>query len=43
MGYPWAENAKKFIAMGCQLIEFGHDVTILQNVWKKTLAEVRSK
>ena len=41
VGYPWAENARKYIEMGCQLIEFGHDVTILQNIWKKTLAEVR--
>jgi 2-keto-3-deoxy-L-rhamnonate aldolase RhmA len=43
VGYPWAENAQKFIEMGCQLIEFGHDVSILQNIWKKTLADVRGK
>jgi 2-keto-3-deoxy-L-rhamnonate aldolase RhmA len=43
VGFPWVENARKFIEMGCQLIEFGHDVTILQNIWKRTLAEVRGK
>ena len=40
VGSPWAENAKKFIDLGCQMIELGHDVTILQSVWKKTLADI---
>jgi hypothetical protein len=39
--YPLAENAKKSSEMGCQFIEFGHDVSSLQNIWEKTLADVR--
>ncbi len=41
VGLPYEENARKFIEMGCQIIELDHDVTILKNVWKTTLAELR--
>ncbi|MCX5906182.1 MAG: aldolase/citrate lyase family protein [Deltaproteobacteria bacterium] len=40
VGFPWAENAKKYIDLGCRLIELGHDVTILQSMWKRTLSEI---
>jgi 4-hydroxy-2-oxoheptanedioate aldolase len=39
--YPWAENAKKFIEMGCRLIEIGHDVTILTSMWRMLGEEIR--
>jgi 4-hydroxy-2-oxoheptanedioate aldolase len=35
VGYPWVENAKKFIDMGCHMIELGHDVTILGSIWER--------
>ena len=35
VGFPWVKNAKKFIEMGCQLIEIGHDITLLSSMWKK--------
>jgi len=34
VGFPWAENAKKYVDMGCHMIELGHDVTILRTIWK---------
>jgi len=30
VGYPRLENARKFMEMGCHMIEIGHDVTILR-------------
>jgi 4-hydroxy-2-oxoheptanedioate aldolase len=41
VGYPWVENAKKFIKMGCKLIEIGHDVTILASIWKRFGKKIR--
>ena len=37
VGYPWEEEAKKYIEMGCQMIEIGHDYSILKTVWGNTL------
>ena len=34
VGFPWVENAKKYVDMGCHMIELGHDVTILRSIWK---------
>jgi 4-hydroxy-2-oxoheptanedioate aldolase len=42
VGYPWRENAKKYIEMGCHLIELGHDVSILSTMWKRLGSEVRT-
>jgi len=42
VGYPWVENAEKFIKMGCRLIEIGHDVTILTSIWKRLGEKIRS-
>lgn len=41
VGHPWAENAKRFVEMGCRLIEIGHDVTILTSMWRKLGEEIR--
>jgi 2-keto-3-deoxy-L-rhamnonate aldolase RhmA len=41
VGYPWVENAKKFIDMGCHMIELGHDATILKTIWNRKGKEIR--
>lgn len=33
VGYPWEEEAQKYIDLGCQMIEIGHDYSILKNIW----------
>ena len=40
VGFPWVENVKKFIKIGCRLIEIGHDITILASVWKMLKEEI---
>lgn len=40
VGHPWVENAKRFIEMGCRLIEIGHDVTILRTMWSSLKEEI---
>jgi len=37
VGFPWEEEAQKYIDMGCQMIEIGHDYSILKTIWRKTL------
>ncbi|MFQ6054000.1 MAG: HpcH/HpaI aldolase/citrate lyase family protein [Candidatus Bathyarchaeia archaeon] len=41
VGYPWVENAKKFVEMGCHMIELGHDATILRTIWSRKGEEIR--
>lgn len=41
VGYPWVDNAKKFIEMGCHMIELGHDVSILKTIWQKQGEEIK--
>lgn len=41
VGYPWVENAKKFVEMGCHMIELGHDATILRTIWSMKGEEIR--
>jgi len=40
VGYPWEEEAKKYIKMGCTMIELGHDYTILSTMWRKMLEKL---
>lgn len=42
VGNPWEEEAKKYIDMGCKLIEVGHDYSILSTVWRKILKNIKS-
>lgn len=35
--YPWEEEAQKYIDLGCQMIEIGHDYSILKTFWKNTI------
>ncbi len=41
VGYPWVENARKFVKMGCHMIELGHDATILRTIWTMKGEEIR--
>lgn len=41
VGYPWVENARKFVEMGCHMIEIGHDATILRTIWTMMGEEIR--
>ncbi len=41
VGYPWEEEAQKYIDMGCQMIEIGHDYTILRNAWEGTVKKFK--
>ena len=36
VGFPWEEEAQKYIDLGCQMIEIGHDYSILKTIWTKT-------
>ena len=39
VGYPWDEQAQKYIEMGCQMIEIGHDYSILKTIWQNTIKD----
>ena len=41
VGRPWVENTKKFVEMGCHMIEIGHDITILKSIWSTKGEEIR--
>jgi len=41
VGYPWVENARKLVEMGCHMIELGHDATILRTIWTMKGEEIR--
>ncbi len=39
---PWAEEAKKYIDMGCKFIEVGHELGILRSVYVKAGEVIRT-
>ena len=41
VGYPWVENARKMVGLGCHMIELGHDATILRTIWSMKGEEIR--
>ncbi|MBA7580492.1 hypothetical protein ES708_22384 [subsurface metagenome] len=43
VGYPWEEEAQKYIEMGCKMIEIGHDYSILNKIWKNTLQKIKER
>ena len=34
IGQPWEEEARKYIDLGCRMLEIGNDVSVLRSVWK---------
>jgi len=43
VGQPWGEEAKKYIDLGCRMIEIGHDVVVLRSIWKDLSATIRNR
>lgn len=41
IGVPWKEQAQKYIEMGVDMIEVGHDYSILSRGWREALAEIK--
>lgn len=39
--FPWEEEAQKYIDLGCQMIEIGHDYSILRTVWKNAITKLK--
>jgi 2-keto-3-deoxy-L-rhamnonate aldolase RhmA len=39
IGQPWAEDAQKYLKVGCKMLELGHDLGILQSVWSKAVKD----
>ena len=42
IGQPWEQDAKKYIDMGCRFVEVGHELGILNSVWKSAASGIRS-
>lgn len=42
VGYPWGDNARKMVGLGCHMIEVGHDASILREIWRRTGEEIRA-
>jgi len=40
VGYPWDKNIKKYLDIGFDMIEIGHDYSILRDIWKNILQEI---
>lgn len=43
VGQPWEEEAKKYINLGCRMIEIGHDVVVLRSIWKDLSTAIRNR
>ena len=43
VGQPWEEEAKKYIDLGCRMIEVGHDLVVLRSIWKAVSTTIRAK
>ncbi len=41
VGYPWEEEAEKYIKIGFNMIELGHDYTVLSTIWKKMVESIK--
>lgn len=42
IGEPWAEEAQKYSKLGINMIEIGHDYSMLNRAWQKALASVKA-
>jgi len=40
IGNPWIANAKRYIDMGINMIEVGHDFTILRDIWTDVVKQL---
>lgn len=37
VGYPWEEAIRRYVRLGCTLIELGHDLSVLHGIWRATV------
>jgi 4-hydroxy-2-oxoheptanedioate aldolase len=42
VGQPWEEEAKKYIDLGCRIIEIGNDIGALRSIWKGLSSGIRN-
>lgn len=43
IGEPWKEEAEKYTKMGVNMIEMGHDYSMLNRAWSKALKDVKGE
>lgn len=41
VGQPWEEEARKYIDLGCRIIEISNDVVILRSIWKSLTSAMK--
>jgi hypothetical protein len=41
VGYPWIDQAKNYLNLGIDMIEVGHDYSILSTVWRDVGEQLR--
>lgn len=41
VGSPWVENAQNYLEMGVDMIEIGHDFTILKQIWSDAAGKLK--
>jgi 4-hydroxy-2-oxoheptanedioate aldolase len=41
VGQPLEEEARKYIDLGCRMLEIGNDVSVLRSVWKAVVSTIR--
>lgn len=42
IGQPWEEEARKYIDLGCRIIEISNDVGVLRSVWKSLSSTLKN-
>ena len=42
IGQPWEEEARKYIDLGCRIIEMGNDLVVLRSVWKALSSKMKN-
>jgi 2-keto-3-deoxy-L-rhamnonate aldolase RhmA len=42
IGQPWEEEARKYIDLGCRIIEISNDVGVLRSVWKSLSSTMKN-
>jgi 2-keto-3-deoxy-L-rhamnonate aldolase RhmA len=41
VGQPWDEEAERYIAMGCRMIEIGNDLSNIRALWRDAATKIR--
>lgn len=43
VGAPWVENAEHYLELGVDMIEIGHDFTILKQIWSESAGKLKNR